>query len=597
MTTSPSRAESLGSPANGSPPAPDFAGGVSSDTRHADLRADVRRLADLLGEALTRHEGKALLDLVEQVRALARRPGGGAELAALLDTVDAPTAIVLARAFTSYFQLANIAEQLHRGREMSDRPVGPLTETVDRIAAAMADGTLDPELAADVAERLELRPVFTAHPTEASRRSVLDILRRIAGLLDETADPRLRAGDVARDRRRIAELVDLLWQTDELRIERPQPADEARSAAYYLESLATDVLPDLLEDTARELGRVGVTLAPGARPLRFGTWAGGDRDGNPNVTPTVTLEVLALQHEFGLRVLIAEVDELIAEMSGSTRVTSISDALRESLEADRTALPAVWERFHRLNAEEPYRLKCSYIRARLVRTRERLAAARPHTPGLDYLGVEGLLADLTVMRESLLSGGCGLTADGPLLRVLRTTAAVGLSLATLDIREHADRHHAALAALYDRIGETDPPYAQLDRPARIELLSRELAGRRPLVGAGSSALPEPAGSVLDLFTTINTALARFGGEVIESYIVSMTRDVDDILAPVVLAREAGLVDLTGTTAVARIGFVPLFETVAELQAAGPLLAAMLSDPSYRRVVAGGGGRHAVNRAE
>jgi phosphoenolpyruvate carboxylase len=582
MTTSPREADRYST----SPI--DFAGGVSSDERHADLRADVRRLGGLLGEALTRHEGKALLDLVEQVRALARRPGGGPELAALLDGVDAPTAIVLARAFTSYFQLANIAEQLHRGREMSERPAGPLTETVDRIAAAIADGTLDPALPGDVVGRLELRPVFTAHPTEASRRSVLDILRRIAGLIDAAADPRQRPAGVERDQRRVAELVDLLWQTDELRIERPQPADEARSAAYYLQSLASDVLPDLLEDIARELGRIGVTLGPDARPLRFGTWAGGDRDGNPNVTPAVTLDVLALQHEFGLRVLLAAVDELIAELSSSSRVVSVNDALRDSLRADRGALPEVWERFRRLNAEEPYRLKCSYIRARLVRTRERLAAGAPHIQGRDYLGVGGLLADLTVMRDSLLAGEGELTADGPLLRVLRTAAAVGLSLATLDVREHADRHHAALAALYQRIGESDPPYGELDRPARTRLLSKELAGRRPLVGAGTATLPEPAASVLELFTTIGAALARFGDDVIESYIVSMTHDVDDILAVVVLAREAGLVDLTDPEATARIGFVPLFETVAELQAAGPLLEAMLSEPSYRRVVAARG---------
>jgi phosphoenolpyruvate carboxylase len=565
------------------PPA-DFDSGVSSDERHAALRADVRRLGQSLGEALTRHEGRPLLDLVEQVRALARRPDGGAELAATLGGLDAPTAVILARAFTAYFQLANIAEQLHRGRELSARPAGPLTETVDRIAAALDDGRAEPGLPAAVVDRLELRPVFTAHPTEASRRSVLDTLRKIAELLDQADDPRGRPADAARGRRRVAELVDLLWQTDELRVERPKPADEARSAAYYLESLATDVLPGLLEDTDRELRRLGVTLPAGARPLRFGSWAGGDRDGNPNVTPAVTMEVLRLQHEVGLRVLVAALDELVLELSASTRVVTITDELRASLDADRAALPEVWERFQRLNAEEPYRLKCSYIRRRLTGTRTRLATGSPHVPGRDYRATGDLLDDLGLLRDSLRAGHAGIIADGPVLRVLRTAAAIGLSLATLDIREHAERHHVAIAALYERLGETHAvPYLDLDRASRIAVLSRELAGRRPLLGAATPPLPGTAGEVLELFTTVREALDTFGDDVIESYIVSMTRDVDDILAVVVLAREVGLVDL-GPEPFARIGFVPLFETVAELRAAGPLLDGMLSDPAYRRVV-------------
>jgi phosphoenolpyruvate carboxylase len=565
-----------------------FAGGVSSDTRHAAVRAGVRRLGDLLGQALTRHEGAGTLALVEQVRALARRPDNGAELGRLLAGVDDPTAIVLARAFTAYFQLANITEQLHRSRELSDRTRGPLAETFARMGEALDAGTLDRTLAASIAGRLELRPVFTAHPTEASRRSVLDTLRRIADLLEadspDGAPP--RPADRARIGRRLAEMVDVLWQTDELRVERPKPADEARSAAYYLELIATEVLPDLLEELDLAFGRVGITLPHGAQPLRFGSWAGGDRDGNPNVTPSVTMEVLTLQHEFGIRLLTASVERLIKELTASTRVVGVSDDLVASLAADREVLPEVYDRFVRLNAEEPYRLKCSYILARLAGTRERLAAGTPHVPGRDYVGLAGLLDDLTVMRASLTEGDGDLVANGPLLRVIRTAGAMGLSLATLDIREHADSHHAALAAVYDQLGELDIPYAALDRAERRALLSGELARRRPLLGSAPPPLPDEALRALELMRTIRAALDRFGGDVIESYIVSMTRDVDDILAVAVLAREAGLVGLgfADRPAWARIGFVPLFETVAELRAAGGLLDGMLSDPSYRSLV-------------
>jgi len=637
--TNTARAAGAGDVANaGSQDAGTFAGGVASDVRHAGVRAGVRRLGQLLGESLTRHEGPELLALVERVRALARvgdsdvgasggdggdshasdRGGSGyggnrGDLHQVLADVDHPTAIVLARAFTAYFQLANITEQLHRARELSDRPQGALEETGGRIATAVAAGLVDPELPAQVVARLELRPVFTAHPTEASRRSVLDVLRGIAELLDTADDLRAQPSRRAAVDRRLAEAVDVLWQTDELRVERPKPTDEARSAAYYLTSIATDVLPDLLAELDDTLAPTGAVLPITARPLRFGTWAGGDRDGNPNVTPAVTLDVLTLQHEFGIRVLLGTVDGLVKDLTASTRVVDVSDELLASLEADRATHPEVYDRFIRLNAAEPYRLKCSYIRARLAATRDRLAAGRAHTPGRDYLSVRELLADLTLMHRSLSANRGELVADGPLRRAIRVAAAVGMSLATLDIREHAERHHAALGVLYDRLGELPRPYAELDRGERIALLSRELAGRRPLSGAAAPAPagPTAAAAVLELFTTIRVALDRFGEDVIESYIVSMTRDVDDILAVVVLAREAGLVGIspggaatsTGSTATsadsadaaaggtgtwARIGFVPLFETVAELRAAGRLLDGMLTDPSYRAVVAARG---------
>ncbi len=566
-----------------------FSGGVSTAEQHAALRASVRQLGTLLGEALTRHEGPELLELVEQVRALSREPDDGA-LHELLSGVDASTAIVLARAFTAYFQLVNVTEQLHRWQELTTRPEGPLAATTRRISEALEAGSIDRDLITDVLERLEYRPVFTAHPTEATRRSVLGLLRKIAAVTYRAEDPRGRTSDRSGSERRLAELVDLLWQTDELRIDRPEPTDEARTAIYYLQTLAERVVPDLLAELDRSLASLGVELPDGARPLRFGTWAGGDRDGNPRVTPAVTLDVLGLQHDFGLRELVRGVEELLQELSSSSRMVDISDDLAASLEADREALPITYSTIKRLNAQEPYRLKLSYVRVRLLRTRDRLANGSAHEPGRDYAGLDALLADLVLVRASLIDNGDRLTADGALLRLIRTAAAMGLGLATLDVREHSEKHHEALAALYDRLGELDPPYGELDRSARIERLSVEMAAARPLTGAGLAGLEGTAETVVDLLSTIRVALDTFGPDVVETYIVSMTHDVDDLFAVVVLAREVGLVDLGSETrpASARIGFAPLFETVAELEAAGPLLEALLSEPSYRRVVAARG---------
>lgn len=249
---------------------------VSTATTSSELRADIRRLGDLLGETLVRQDGPELLDLVEKVRRLTREDGEAA--AELLRGTELDTAAKLVRAFSTYFHLANVTEQVHRGRELRARRAtegGLLARTADRLKDA------DPEHLRETVRHLNVRAVFTAHPTEAARRSVLNKLRRIAALLDTPV--------IESDRRRLdtrlAENIDLVWQTDELRVVRPEPADEARNAIYYLDELHAGAVGDVLEDLTAELERVGVTLPDDTRPLTFGTWIGGDRDGNPNVTP------------------------------------------------------------------------------------------------------------------------------------------------------------------------------------------------------------------------------------------------------------------------------------------------------------------------
>ncbi|MFB9376238.1 phosphoenolpyruvate carboxylase [Kineococcus gynurae] len=589
MTTSttPAGARAGQTPTPGSFSAVD---GLSSDAGHAALRSSVRRLGELLGESLTRHEGPEFLELVERVRALAREDDGGVGLARLLADVDDRTAIVLARAFTVYFQLVNAAEQLHRGLELAGRADDGLDPVVQRLSAALADGSADPAETAEILQRLEYRPVFTAHPTESSRRSVLVLLLRLTQTIEAGEAAGLSAADAARTARRQAELVDLLWQTDELRTVRPTPVDEARSALHYLRALATDVLPDLLEDLEVGLARTGLPAdAVPPRPLRFGSWVGGDRDGNPNVTPEVTLQVLQLQHDTALTMLAEQVAALRTQLATSTQIADVSPELLASLEADAAALPQVQEVRRRINGEEPYRFKLSYVLTRLENTRARLRSGATAVAGHDYAGPEELDADLQLIADSLRANDGGLAADGAVARLQRVVRAVGFGLATLDVREHAGKHHAALAAAYDRLGELDTPYAELDRPARTALLSKELSGHRPLIGAAVRTLQGAPADTFRLFSTIRTALDRFGDEAVQTYIVSMTQGIDDLFAVVLLAREVGLVDLSDgesgeTGDVARIGFAPLFETVTELEAAEELLEGLLSDPSYRRVV-------------
>ena len=508
------------------------------------LRADIRLVTTLLGETLVRNEGQQLLDLVEQVRASSVDD---------VDLTDLATTIRVVRAFTSYFHLANVTEQVHRGRAMlADREANG--GWVERAISRMSEVT-DEALAADAA-RLAVRPVLTAHPTEAARRSILDKLRRVAALLDEPATP-------ARERR-LAEAVDLVWQTDELRLDRPDPLDEARNGVYYLEGLGATAVGDVLEELRDQLAVRGIVLPADTRPLTFGTWIGGDRDGNPNVTPAVTLDVLKLQAEHGTRLLLTLLDDLRRELSVSQRISGASGELLGRL-SELLETVHVEPRYRRLNAEEPYRLFLTCLRERLL--------AGTH---------DGLLPDLLLLQDSVRRHQGPLVAGGGVDRLVRTVAAMGPVLATMDVREHADKHHHAVGQLLDRTWELSHPYADLARRHRLAALSKELRSRRPLA---SRPLPldEDGTRTAAVFDAIAWALDTYGPQAIETYIVSMTQGADDVLAAVVLAREAGLVDLT--EGVARIGFVPLLETVEELTRAAEVLTDLFSDPSYRSLLA------------
>ena len=561
----------------------------------SELRADVRRVSTLLGESLVRQHGPELLDLVEQVRLLTKESkeaarGGAhatgpwsahdvvAQVRELLGSLPIEQATDLVRAFAFYFHLANAAEQVHRVRGLRTRAEkdGWLAKTVAEIATQAGPGVLQ-----EVVNGLDVRPIFTAHPTEASRRSVLDKIRKLSDVLAQpTAE-----GSTARRRqdRKLAEIIDQMWQTDELRQVRPTPVDEARNAIYYLGGILTDAMPEMLSELSELLGEHGVTLASKDAPIRFGSWIGGDRDGNPNVTAAVTREILQIQNQSAIRISIGMIDELISILSNSTALAGADEALLKSIDEDLKKLPGLDKRVLELNAQEPYRLKLTCIKAKLINTGKRVAVNSNHEHGRDYSGTDELLADLHLLELSLRNHSAALAADGSLARVRRAIASFGLHLATLDIREHADHHHDAVGQLMDRIGGPGLRYAELSREERFEVLGSELASRRPLSGHPIK-LDGAADGTYDVFREIRRALRMYGPDVIETYIISMTRGADDVLAAAVLAREAGLVNLFGDKPYAKLGFAPLLETVEELRASAEIVDQLLSDPSYRELV-------------
>ncbi len=539
---------------------------VESDD--ATLRSDVRRLGDLLGQSLVRQEGQQLLDLVEKVRKSVRE-GSGIEI---LETLSVDESVQLVRAFSTYFHLANVAEQVHRSRvlaEVRQRGGSWITRAIDKIEDALNNPVSGHEISHEDLTKwindLNIRPVFTAHPTEAARRSILNKLGEIAALLDTPK--------TITQEERLAETVDLLWQTDELRLNRPEPLDEAMNALYYLDDLSSNTVPEVLNDFARELKRLKIDLPVTARPLTFGTWIGGDRDGNPNITPEITEEAVVLQANHAIRTTMAAMNRLRQMLSVSTRIAGATPELSASVEKDLQNIPEFESRFLRLNVQEPYRLKATAIVHRLAFTRNRHAARGPHVPGRDYKNTAELLADLTLMRDSLFAHRGELLATGLLERTIRTVAAFGLTHATLDVREHSDAHHAALEQL---IGGG---YINLSHEEKFPVLIERLSSSKKF---DTSSLDAAGLKTLNTFVAIDDLIERFGPEVIETYIVSMTKGADDLIAATVLGMQAGLVDIS--RGVAKIGFAPLLETVAELRAAGEILEKLLSNPTYRKVV-------------
>ncbi len=564
----------------------------------APLRATVRRLSTLLGHTLAEQHGQELLDLVEEVRQTTKAAksadseASSHDVVASLANVPLEQATALSRAFTQYFLLANAAEQVYRVRALQERPAAE--SWVPRTVRAVHD-KLGPEGLQQAVDSLDVRLVFTAHPTEASRRAVLTKLRRISDLL--AVDTEEGSLERRRQDRDLAELIETLWQTDELRRHRPTPQDEARNALYYLRQIFRTTMPGMLDDLREELRAHGAELREDHVPLRFGSWIGGDRDGNPYVTADVTREVLRLQSETAIDLAIEAVEDLILELSVSSALTGDDAELRESLAADLEHAPGIDPVQQELYREEPYRLKLGAMREKLHATRERIRTADAHVHGADYATREELAADLGILRDTLRRHGGRKAADGTLAVAQHVLAASGLNLATLDIREHSEKHHAVAARLFDRVGELECPYAELSRAERTAVLARELASRRPLVGSviteDESILDEDTRTTFQVFREIRDAHRLYGTSVIETYIISMTHGADDVLAAALLAREAGLLSLAGEDPRADLGFVPLLEEVQELNNAGQILDELLSDPSYREIVRLRGDRQEV----
>jgi len=549
----------------------------------ATLAFLVRSLANNLGKVVARQEGEEALERVEHARRLARdfrRSGDTArleELAAWVRGMAEPDLVVLIKAFTHYFGMANLAEKLNA----HSRPQpSVLREALIRLRER---GVPAPDLRSFFAEA-RITPVFTAHPTESKRRTTQDILHRLtaaaAGLIEEGLD------DEAREARRLRVLEELvvLWQSDDVRRDRPSVLTEARRNLFYFEESLSRAVPEVYRRWQRDLEAVyGADSAFRLPPfLGFGSWIGGDADGNPFVTPKVTAEVVAEMRAMALRLHARSLRRLYRRLSMSEQQVGVSRALLHSLRDDANNFPELNENLSDDIAAEPYRRKLAFMLEKLRRSAaegrrvlRRSPGARPE-PGTWYPSAASLLADLDLLDGSLREHKAGIVADGVLEETRRQVEVFGLQLARLDLRQHSQKHSLAVADLLKEAGVCQD-WAGLDEAARLELLEKELSSTRPLVRR-SSGLEEGTAELLGSLKLAARTLEGIDPDAFQYYIVSMTHQKSDLLGLLLLCREAGIY-VPGK--ISRLDLVPLFETSRDLEAAPALMDALYSSAAYR----------------
>jgi phosphoenolpyruvate carboxylase len=550
------------------------------------LRKDVRWLANALGHAIRRFEGEATFAAVEEMRlsCRARRRGQPdapslSELLARAEALPLPTAAAVARAFTLFFLLINVAEQAHRlrRRRYHARRAGEAQPGSSRWAMeALKRRGFTQRDVAEAIRTLEVRPVLTAHPTESTRRTLLELQERVAALLLA----RDRAGMAERSaiERELETEVELLWLTSEVRRDRPQVMDEVSTVLWYLEDRLVESVARVTEDLRDSYEAIFGARLAAITPITAGSWVGGDRDGNPYVTPEITV-VTARRTAFAVVEKYRQTtEELARRLSLSQSLATAPPELWASLEVDRVELPELWEKHAHRAADEPLRLKLTFVSARLACTAEQIAQryrGRTHTVPGAYASAAVFAADLELLRAALAGAGAHAavhTLLDPLSDRLRVYGFHGF---LLDIREDAERHSEALADIADALGA--PAF---DKSALV----RELSGRRPLIGphVPISERARRSAAVFEAIAQIQTELCERAAS---TFVLSMTRSADDVLRALLLAREAGLCDLAADPPRSQLDIVPLFETGSDLASAAAVMRELFDEPTYQRQLA------------
>jgi phosphoenolpyruvate carboxylase len=538
----------------------------------APLRRDVRTLGNLVGKVITEQRGQAFFDVVESVRraAIKRRegdPDADADLRRRLHQLDPTEAGELTRAFATLFQVVNLAEEVHRIRRLRERQregEQPEMEGLVEAFTELRDAGFGPGELQRLIDDTLIEPVFTAHPTEATRRTILEKQQHMIRALTDRLDPSITPAEERARLNVIRAEVTSAWQTEEHPHLRPTVADELEHVLFYLTDVVYRIVPPFYEEVENALDHVfgddaeRVELPP---LLRFASWVGGDMDGNPNVSAETLRHALHQQRASILARYRSEFTQLARRLSQSTSRIGVDQAVIDRVEDYRKRFPGAAQRIPPRHRNMPYRELCHLMAARLQ------ATVHDETGG--YETPEAFLGDLRAMADSLRNH-CGEHAGlHNVRRLLRRAETFGFHLATVDVRQDARVHRAVMGHCLG-----DEHWAERDAAERTAILEQALAeGREP---AGTD--DEQTVKTFDVFRAIGELRARYGSRAIGCYIISMTQGRDDLLTVLLLARWAGLGTADGG---ADLDVAPLFETVGDLEAAPAVMEQMLADPRYR----------------
>jgi phosphoenolpyruvate carboxylase len=563
-----------------------------------DLRSRVRLFGDLLGEVLREQAGEDILSAVETLRKGYIRLHGQENprlrerLTRVIDNLNPDDLTDVVRAFNLYFSLVNIAEESfqHRQRRRQARRHGSLwygsfTQTMQEFH----DEGVSPELLQTLLNEALYLPVFTAHPTEALRRTVMHALRRIFVTSEQINDMRLSRDERDDIRQSLKRQIQVLWKTDEVRLHKPSVEDEIRNGLYFFQESLFDAVPQTYRYLEKAINRIYQPEEPGQELtvpgglIQFGSWIGGDRDGNPFVKPATTALALRMHMHEVLVLYLHRIEELGKELTHSSRLCAFSTPFADSIKTDEERFPAACEAFPNRYSHEPYRRKLAVMRYRL---KLNLAAItdRLDNPDIDkatqtvgYATELELLQDLQLIRDSLLESGDGNLADEKLKDLIRLVETFGFYLMHLDIRQESTRHTEAISEILGNLpAATD--YQSLDEAGRQQLLTQALETIPPPVDR--AALSADTRETLEVFDVMRNMQEEVSCNAFGNYVISMTHTASHVLEVMYLAWLTGLAGRHQHEWFCRIRISPLFETIDDLDHAEEMLSQLLDNETY-----------------
>ncbi|WP_205877754.1 phosphoenolpyruvate carboxylase [Mycobacterium camsae] len=552
------------------------------------MRADIRMLGAILGDTVRDQNGEEVFDIVERARVesfrVRRSEIDRNEVSRMFDGIDIHHAIPVIRAFTHFALLANVAEDIHRERRRGIHVAAgepPQDSSLAATYAKLDRAELDSATVAKALEGALVAPVITAHPTETRRRTVFVTQHRITELMRLHAEGHTQTDSGRSIETELRRQILTLWQTAIIRLSRLQISDEIAAGLRYYPASFFEVLPKVNAEVREALRARWPDADLLAGPmLQPGSWIGGDRDGNPNVTADVVRLATGSAAYTALAHYLAELDQLEQELSMSSRLLRVTPQLAELAEGCQD----------KARDDEPYRRALRVIRSRLSATAGQILDEQPQhllDLGLPAYTTPGeLCADLDTIDASLRTHGSAVLADDRLALLREGVHVFGFHLSALDLRQNSDVHEEVVAELLAWSG-VHPDYASLPEDERVELLVTELSTRRPLVSTRAK-LSELARKELDIIGAATYAVQTYGPAAVPNYVISMCRSVSDVLEAAILMKEAGLLDASGEEPYCPVGISPLFETIDDLHNGAAILQAMLDLPLYRAMVAARG---------